>query len=59
VRQAARAQNTDVLISVDGGVNPSTISDVWASGVDVAVAGSAVFKAEDPAEMIASLQGKS
>lgn len=59
VRQAAQAQNTDLLISVDGGVNPSTISDVWASGVDVAVAGSAVFKAEDPAKMIASLQGKS
>ena len=57
VRADAKAQGVELLISVDGGVNPSTIQQVWDSGVDVAVAGSAVFKAEDTAEMIRSLQG--
>ena len=57
VRADAKAQGVELLISVDGGVNPSTIQQVWDSGVDVAVAGSAVFKAEDTAEMIRSFQG--
>ncbi len=35
------------LISVDGGVNLSTIKKVKASGVDITVAGSAFFSAED------------
>ncbi|MBO4424550.1 MAG: ribulose-phosphate 3-epimerase [Spirochaetales bacterium] len=35
------------LISIDGGVNLNTISDVADSGVDVVVAGSAFFNAED------------
>lgn len=33
-----------VLLEVDGGVNPETITDVAAAGVDVLVAGSAVFQ---------------
>ena len=37
----------DYFISIDGGVNSSTIADVFASGVDVAVAGSAFFSAKD------------
>lgn len=34
-------------LEIDGGVNMKTIADVSASGVDIMVAGSAVFKAED------------
>ena len=34
-------------ISIDGGVNLKTIAQVYASGVDVAVAGSAFFSAQD------------
>ncbi|MCI2146759.1 MAG: ribulose-phosphate 3-epimerase [Clostridiales bacterium] len=34
-------------LEIDGGVNLKTISDVSASGVDIMVAGSAVFGAED------------
>ncbi len=34
-------------IEIDGGVNLNTIADVSASGVDIMVAGSAVFKADD------------
>ena len=37
----------DYFISIDGGVNSSSIADVFASGVDVAVTGSAFFKAKD------------
>ena len=37
----------DYFISIDGGVNLSTITDVFSSGVDVAVAGSAFFSAKD------------
>lgn len=35
------------MISIDGGVNAKTISAVYASGVDVAVTGSAFFNAAD------------
>lgn len=38
----------DYLISIDGGVNRDTAKDVISSGVDVFVAGSAFFNAEDP-----------
>jgi ribulose-phosphate 3-epimerase len=34
------------LISVDGGINPSTISSVIDAGVDVIVSGSAFFSGE-------------
>jgi len=44
-------------IEVDGGVNPDTAKACKESGVDVLVAGSAVFKAEDPAAMIKLLRG--
>ena len=40
-------EGRDYFISIDGGVNASTIADVFASGVDVAVAGSAFFSAKD------------
>lgn len=47
----------DTLIEVDGGVNPDTARLCIEAGADVLVAGSAVFKADDPAEMIRALRG--
>ncbi len=44
------------LIEVDGGVDPNTARICVEAGADVLVAGSAVFKAEDPAEMIRILR---
>jgi ribulose-phosphate 3-epimerase len=44
-------------ISIDGGVNRTTIEDVRKSGVDVIVAGSAFFNAEDSAAEVAILRG--
>ena len=40
------------LIEVDGGVNASTIKSVSDAGVDVAVAGSFIFKSNDYSEAI-------
>lgn len=34
----------DGLIEIDGGINPETIKEAWRSGVDLFVAGGAVFK---------------
>lgn len=49
--------NPDLMISVDGGVNKDTIRLVYDAGVTMAVAGSAVFKSEHPAEQIKLLKG--
>ena len=45
----------DICIEVDGGINLQTAPLCVANGVDVLVAGSAVFKAPDPAEIIKQL----
>lgn len=42
----------DYLISVDGGVNLTTVADVAAAGTDVAVTGSAFFSANDRAVFV-------
>ena len=44
------------LISVDGGVKPGTIEPLVEAGIDVAVAGSAVFGSPDYAAAIAGLR---
>ena len=45
----------DVLIEADGGIGDATIAEVSKAGVDVSVAGTAVFKAENPSEAIKRL----
>lgn len=45
-----------ILIEVDGGVNPSNISALAQAGVDIVVAGSSVFNADDPQKAIAMLK---
>ena len=47
----------DALIQVDGGVTVENAAAVAAAGVEVAVAGSAVFKAADPDAAVAALRG--
>jgi ribulose-phosphate 3-epimerase len=46
----------DILLEIDGGVNEENIEEIKAAGADVVVAGSAVFNAENRAEMIAKLK---
>jgi hypothetical protein len=46
----------DVKIEVDGGVSPSNAKALIEAGAEILVAGSAVFKAEDPSEVIARMR---
>ena len=48
--------NPDCLIEVDGGVNNKNISELKDAGVDVVVAGSYVYGADDYGQAIKSLQ---
>lgn len=43
-------------IEVDGGVSPSNASALAAAGAEILVAGSAVFKAEDPASTVDAMR---
>lgn len=45
-------------LEVDGGINAQTAKQVIGAGANVLVAGSAVYKAEDPAAAIAELRGR-
>ena len=47
----------DAVIQIDGGLNPETAERAREAGVDIIVAGSAVFKADDMAGMIETLRG--
>ena len=44
------------LIQLDGGISPSNVALCKDAGMDVAVAGSSVFKAENPAEAIRQMK---
>ena len=46
----------DIWIQVDGGISTSTIAMAREAGADTFVAGSAVFSAPDPAEMVNQLR---
>ena len=54
------SQETDhfPLLEVDGGVNAENASLLREAGVDIAVAGSFVFKSDDPCAQIEILKGK-
>ena len=49
-------QNTKTLIEVDGGVGLQNAEQLLRAGVDVLVAGSSVFKAENPEEVISKMK---
>ncbi|MDO4458837.1 MAG: ribulose-phosphate 3-epimerase [Clostridia bacterium] len=54
--KALKAKYPELLVEVDGGVNEETIDTCREAGVDICVAGTAVFGAEDPADAIAKLR---
>ncbi|WP_319561507.1 ribulose-phosphate 3-epimerase [Marispirochaeta sp.] len=56
--QLRKEKSLSYLVSIDGGVNRSTIESVQKSGVDVVVAGSAFFNSEDPAAEVSVLRGR-
>jgi len=47
VRKEIDARNLACEIEIDGGINVETAADAVAAGVDILVAGSAVFRADD------------
>ncbi len=61
VREARRLVDTghlELLVEIDGGINADTIELAAEAGVDVFVAGSAVYGAQDPAVAIAALRAQ-
>jgi len=47
VRQMLNDRNPDMLLEVDGGINPETAKEVVSSGANVLVAGNAIFGKKD------------
>ena len=56
LRRMLEEQNLSPLIQVDGGVNKGTIAEIAAAGVDVFVAGSAIFGSADYGKTIQELR---
>ena len=54
--QALRKRYPELNIEVDGGLSEKTIDTAADAGANVIVAGSAVFGAKDPADVIAKLR---
>ena len=57
IRQIIDESGKDIDLQIDGGVTAENVAEIKLAGANVIVAGSAVFKAEDRAKMIASLKG--
>ena len=56
VKKELKRIGSKALIEVDGGVSPQNAGKLGKAGVDILVAGSAVFRAEDPAAAVAALR---
>ncbi len=54
--EALRKRYPNLNIEVDGGLSEKTIDTAANAGANVIVAGSAVFGAQDPADVIAKLR---
>ena len=55
-RELDRLGRKDVPVEVDGGIGPGNAAEVVAAGASILVAGSAVFKAENPQEAIEGMR---
>ena len=58
LRTKIRDRNLSTLIQIDGGVNVKTIAEIASAGVDVFVAGSAIFNSNDYRIAIEQLKEK-
>jgi ribulose-phosphate 3-epimerase len=56
LRQMIDDQGLNVLLQVDGGVQPDTIDDIVAAGADVIVSGSGIFNHQDIRENVRRLR---
>jgi ribulose-phosphate 3-epimerase len=55
-RALAEATGTDIWVQVDGGIDVSTIERCASAGANVFVAGSSVYRAQDPGDMVDRLR---
>ena len=58
LREYLDKNNINIDIEIDGGVSSANAEKVRNSGVNILVAGSAVFKSSNPKEEIAKIKGK-
>ena len=56
-RELARRSDADIWVQVDGGVDAQTIARCAEAGANVFVAGSAVYRADDPSVVVEQLRG--
>lgn len=57
VKAEIARRGLDCLVEIDGGADASNAASLYDAGVDIVVAGSAVFKSPDPAATIAAMKG--
>ncbi|TKJ33794.1 ribulose-phosphate 3-epimerase [Blastococcus sp. CCUG 61487] len=57
-RELVDTGHLQLIVEIDGGINADTIEQAAEAGVDMFVAGSAVYGAEDPAKAIAALRAQ-
>lgn len=56
IKEKAKTENPNLLIEVDGGITEDTIGQAAKAGVNICVAGTAVFKAENSKKAIDKLK---
>jgi ribulose-phosphate 3-epimerase len=57
-RDLVDSGHLQLIVEIDGGINADTIEQAAEAGVDMFVAGSAVYGAEDPSKAIAALRAQ-
>ncbi len=57
VKAEIARRGLDCLVQIDGGADESNAASLFEAGVDIVVAGSAVFKSPDPVATIAVMKG--
>lgn len=58
IKKEAKKLGIEMPVEVDGGIGAETIAQAASAGVDICVAGTAVFKAEDARKAIYELKSK-
>jgi len=58
LKKLIQSKNANTLIEIDGGVNAENAKKLVDAGADVLVAGSFVFKSENPTETIKNLKAE-
>lgn len=58
LKELIQENNLDIKIEIDGGVNLDNINELSNAGVDIFVAGSAIFKTDNPADTLAKMREK-